>query len=67
MSDTITEKMPILKANLGVTDFEARVLLPVFMGGNMTAGGIAIALGDQLSKVERALKKLVDKGLVRKS
>ncbi|MGY5875329.1 MAG: helix-turn-helix domain-containing protein [Candidatus Thorarchaeota archaeon] len=67
MSDTITENLPILKASLGVTDFEARVLLPVYMGGNMTAGGIALVLGDQLSKVDRALKKLVDKGLVRKS
>ncbi|MGV9170624.1 MAG: helix-turn-helix domain-containing protein, partial [Promethearchaeia archaeon] len=66
MSNTITETIPALRANLDVTELEAKVLIPVFLGGNMTAGAVALVSEETITKVERALKRLQKKGLVTK-
>ncbi|MFW9973813.1 MAG: helix-turn-helix domain-containing protein, partial [Candidatus Thorarchaeota archaeon] len=66
MSDTtITEVVSVLKKNLGITDAESKAILPVYLGGNMTAGGISLMSGENLSTVEKALQRLVKKGLVK--
>ncbi|NHJ14590.1 MAG: hypothetical protein EAX95_13000 [Candidatus Thorarchaeota archaeon] len=62
--DALEKNIPVLKKNLGITNVEAKVLLPVILGGNMTPGGIATLTGDQLGTVERALDRLVTKGFV---
>lgn len=66
MSNTITETIPALRANLDVTELEAKVLIPVFLGGNMTAGAVALVSEETITKVERALNRLQKKGLVTK-
>jgi len=58
------ESIPVLKRSLGITNIEAKAILPVFAGGNMTAGGVSVASGEPLKKVERALDRLEKKGLV---
>ncbi len=60
-----TEVRNKMIANLNVTELESRVILPLYHSGNMTAGGIALVLDEPLSKVERALKRLAAKGLVK--
>ncbi|MFX0107524.1 MAG: helix-turn-helix domain-containing protein, partial [Candidatus Hodarchaeota archaeon] len=60
----LTESITVLKNNLGVTNVEAKVIIPIFLGGNMTAGGIAVVAKEPISKVERALGRLEKKGLV---
>ncbi len=63
--DTALEKqMSTIEKNLGVTKKEAEVLLPVYVGGNMTAGALSVITGDTLSSVKRTLSRLVKKGLV---
>ncbi len=54
----------MLKRNLGVTDIEAKVVLSVFLGGNLTPGGVAEITGESVTKVQQALKRLETKGLV---
>ncbi|MHA1575918.1 MAG: helix-turn-helix domain-containing protein [Candidatus Thorarchaeota archaeon] len=56
---------PILKKNLGLTDVEVSVLLPIIQGGNMTAGSIALLSGEPLNKIQRALKGLLNKGYIK--
>ncbi len=66
MSDTaVTEVVSVLKKNLGITDAESKAILPVYLGGNMTAGGVSLMSGENLSTVEKALQRLVKKGLVK--
>ncbi|MFX1601974.1 MAG: helix-turn-helix domain-containing protein [Promethearchaeota archaeon] len=60
----VVESIPVLKRNLGVTDIEAKVVLSVFLGGNLTPGGIAEITGESVRKVQQALKRLETKGLV---
>jgi len=60
----VVESIPVLKRNLGITDIEAKVVLSVFLGGNLTPGGIAEITGESKRKVEQALKRLETKGLV---
>jgi hypothetical protein len=48
-----------------VTELEARVLLPIYLGGNMTAGGISLLSGEKMPSVKRALDRLKTKGIVR--
>jgi hypothetical protein len=60
----VAESIPVLKRNLGITNIEAKAILPVFIGGNMTAGGVSVASGEPLDKVEKALERLTKKGLV---
>jgi sugar-specific transcriptional regulator TrmB len=60
----VAESIPILKRNLGITNTEAKAILPVFIGGNMTAGGVSVASGEPLGKVEKALVRLTKKGLI---
>ncbi|MFW9944566.1 MAG: helix-turn-helix domain-containing protein, partial [Candidatus Sifarchaeia archaeon] len=62
----VVESIPVLKRNLGVTDIEAKVVLSVFLGGNLTPGGIAEITGESVKKVQQALKRLETKGLVAK-
>ncbi|UCH04967.1 MAG: hypothetical protein JSW05_02075, partial [Candidatus Thorarchaeota archaeon] len=54
----------MLKRNLGVTDIEAKVVLSLFLGGNLTPGGIAEITGESVRKVQQALIRLETKGLV---
>ncbi len=58
------ETLAVLKSNLGITDAEVRVLLPVLAGGNMTVGAVAVLSGDKPQTVEKALDGLKNKGLV---
>ncbi|MFW9846238.1 MAG: hypothetical protein ACFFD6_05800, partial [Candidatus Thorarchaeota archaeon] len=65
MSESVlAESIPVLRRNLGITGIEAKAILPVILGGNMTPGGVAVATGEPLDKVERALGRLEKKGLV---
>ncbi len=66
MSESITEVIPILRENLKITENEAKILLPLYLGGNMTVGGISLYSDVAISTVERALKSLEKKGLVLK-
>jgi len=66
MSDKVIAKsVPILRKNLGLTEAEVKVIVPIFLGGNMTAGGVSLLSGEKLSAVKRNLGKLVEKGLVK--
>ena len=65
MSDDIISKtVPVLRKNLGLTEIEVKVIVPIFLGGNMTAGGISLLSGEKLPSVKRALTRLVSKGMV---
>jgi sugar-specific transcriptional regulator TrmB len=65
MSDeAVAEVVSVLKKNLGITNVESKVILPVYLGGNMTAGGVSLMSGEKLSTVKNALKRLVDKGMI---
>jgi sugar-specific transcriptional regulator TrmB len=64
LSDVLSETIPVLKDNLGMSETEAKVYIPIALGGNMTAGSIAAVIGDNLGKVQRTLKRLEKKGLV---
>ena len=66
MSDeAVTEVVSVLKKNLGITDVESKVLLPVYLGGNMTAGGVSLMTGEKFASVQKALKRLVTKGMIK--
>ncbi|MFX1559497.1 MAG: helix-turn-helix domain-containing protein [Promethearchaeota archaeon] len=62
---TATEVVSVLKKNLGITDVESKALLPVYLGGNMTAGGVSLMSGEKLATVKKALERLAKKGLVK--
>ncbi len=62
--NAVVEYMPVLKANLGLTDLEAKVMLPIYLGGNMTPGAIAMISGEKLPSVNRTLGRLESKGFV---
>jgi sugar-specific transcriptional regulator TrmB len=59
------EVISVLKKNLGITDAESKALLPVYLGGNMTAGGVSLMSGENLPKVTKSLQRLVKKGLIK--
>lgn len=66
MSDkAVAEVVSVLKKNLDITDVESKAILPIYLGGNMTAGGVSLMSGEKLSTVEKALKRLVKKGLIK--
>ena len=65
MSDVVTKEMSVLKDKLDITDAEARVIIPVYLSGNVTAGGVSLLTGEKLTSVKNALGRLVKKGLVR--
>ncbi len=66
MSDeAISEVVSVLKKNLGITDVESKVLLPVYLGGNMTAGGVSLMSGENFPTVKKALQRLVEKGMIK--
>ncbi|TXT57489.1 MAG: hypothetical protein BAJATHORv1_10191 [Candidatus Thorarchaeota archaeon] len=60
----MTETVPVLKSNLGLTKLEASVLYPILASGNITAEGVALLIGEKTSKVKSTLKKLIEKGYV---
>ncbi|MGY5862554.1 MAG: helix-turn-helix domain-containing protein [Candidatus Thorarchaeota archaeon] len=62
--NAVVEYMPVLKANLGLTDLEAKVMLPIYLGGNMTPGAVAMISGEKLPRVNRTLVRLENKGFV---
>jgi len=62
--NAVVEYMPVLKANLGLTDLEAMVMLPIYLGGNMTPGAVAMISGEKLPRVIRTLGRLEKKGFV---
>jgi len=67
MSDgSVTEVVSVLKKNLGITDVESKVLLPIYLGGNMTAGGVSLMSGENFPTVKKTLQRLVDKGMIKK-
>ncbi|OLS30091.1 MAG: hypothetical protein ThorAB25_11930 [Candidatus Thorarchaeota archaeon AB_25] len=59
------EVISVLKKNLGITDAESKALLPVYLGGNMTAGGVSLMSGENLPKVKKSLQRLAKKGLIK--
>ena len=63
--DVITKSVPVLRETLGLTESEAKTIVPIFLGGNMTAGGVSLLSGEKLSTVKRTLGRLVKKGLVK--
>lgn len=63
--EVVMKNMSLLRDTLGVTELEARVLLPIYLGGNMTAGGISLLSGEKMTSVKRALSRLEGKGLIR--
>jgi sugar-specific transcriptional regulator TrmB len=66
MSDeAISEVVSVLKKNLGITDVESKVLLPVYLGGNMTAGGVSLMSGENFPTVKKILQRLVEKGMIK--
>ncbi|MFW9787637.1 MAG: helix-turn-helix domain-containing protein [Candidatus Thorarchaeota archaeon] len=66
MSDeAVTEVVSVLKKNLDITDVESKALLPVYLGGNMTAGGVSLMSGEKIATVRKALQRLAKKGLVK--
>ncbi len=62
--NAVVEYMPVLKANLGLSDLEAKVMLPIYLGGNMTPGAVAMISGEKLPRVNRTLSRLESKGFV---
>ncbi len=66
MSDkVITKSVPVLREILDLSESEAKAIVPIFLGGNMTAGGVSLLSGEKLSTVKRTLTRLVKKGLVK--
>ncbi len=66
MSDDIVSKsVPILRDSLGLTDAEAKAIVPIYLGGNMTAGGVALLTGEKLATVQKTLGRLTNKGLIK--
>ncbi|RDE14305.1 MAG: hypothetical protein C4K48_06285 [Candidatus Thorarchaeota archaeon] len=66
MSDDIVSKsVPILRDSLGLTDAEAKAIVPIYLGGNMTAGGVALLIGEKLATVQKTLGRLTNKGLIK--
>ena len=66
MSDkVVTKSVPILSKSLDLTESEAKVIVPIFLGGNMTAGGVSLLSGEKLPAVKRTLGRLVKKGLLK--
>ncbi|TFH00122.1 hypothetical protein E4H12_00315, partial [Candidatus Thorarchaeota archaeon] len=63
--DAVNKSVPILRENLGLTESEVKAIVPIFLGGNMTAGGVSVLTGEKLSTVKRTLTNLVNKGLVK--
>lgn len=63
--DVITKSVPVLRETLDLTESEAKTIVPIFLGGNMTAGGVSLLSGEKLSTVKRTLGRLVKKGLVK--
>ncbi|TFH07849.1 MAG: hypothetical protein E4H14_07610 [Candidatus Thorarchaeota archaeon] len=61
----IAKSVPILRKNLALTESEVKVIVPIFLGGNMTAGSVSLLSGEKLSVVKRNLDKLVEKGLIK--
>ncbi|UCE09601.1 MAG: hypothetical protein JSW61_11595 [Candidatus Thorarchaeota archaeon] len=65
MSGTkVSENNEVLMTSLGITEVELRVLLSVYAGGHMTAGGISLVSGEKIQSVRKALARLEKKGLV---
>jgi sugar-specific transcriptional regulator TrmB len=63
--DTVSKSVSTLRDSLGLTEAEAKAVVPIYLGGNMTAGGVALLIGEKLPTVQRTLGRLVNKGLIR--
>ncbi|MHA1388019.1 MAG: helix-turn-helix domain-containing protein [Candidatus Thorarchaeota archaeon] len=63
--DVVTKSVLILRENFDLTEAEVKTIVPIYLGGNMTAGGIALLSGAKISSVKRTLGRLVQKGLVK--
>jgi sugar-specific transcriptional regulator TrmB len=63
--DAVTKSVLTLRDGLGLTEAEAKAVVPIYLGGNLTAGGVALLTGEKLSTVQRTLGRLVNKGLIR--
>jgi sugar-specific transcriptional regulator TrmB len=63
--DTVSKSVPILREGLGLTEAEAKAIVPIYLGGNMTAGGVALLTGEKLTTVQKTLGRLVNKGLIK--
>ncbi len=64
--DVVAKSVPILRETLDLTEAEVKALMPIYLGGNMTAGGIALLSEEKLASVKRTLGRLTKKGLVKK-
>ena len=64
-NDTVSKSVPILRDSLGLSEAEAKAIVPIYLGGNMTAGGVALLTGEKLATVKRTLGRLVNKGLIK--
>lgn len=64
-NDTVSKSVPILRDSLGLSEAEVKAIVPIYLGGNMTAGGVALLTGEKLATVQRTLGRLVNKGLIK--
>ncbi|MHA2359378.1 MAG: helix-turn-helix domain-containing protein, partial [Candidatus Thorarchaeota archaeon] len=64
-NEAVTEVVSVLKTNLGITDAESKTILPILIGGNMTAGGVSQMIGETIPTVRKTLRRLVKKGLIK--
>ena len=64
-NEAVTEVVSVLKKNLGISDAESKTLLPILIGGNMTAGGVSQMIGETFPTVRKTLGRLVKKGLIK--
>ncbi|MGQ4871221.1 MAG: helix-turn-helix domain-containing protein [Candidatus Thorarchaeota archaeon] len=63
-SEAVEKAIPVLTKHLGLTPTESKVLLPIYVGGNMTLGAIALLSGLSKARAKKALRSLLDKGLI---
>ena len=64
-NEAVTEVVSVLKNNLGISDAESKAILPILIGGNMTAGGVSQMIGEPVPTVRKTLGRLVKKGLIK--
>lgn len=64
-NEAFTEVVSVLKKKLGITNAESKALLPIFIGGNMTVGGVSQMIGETVPTVRKTLGRLVKKGIIK--
>ncbi len=66
-SPTLEKYIESLQSVLGLSSTQANVILPLYLGGHMTVGAIALMTGEKIPRVEKTLEELIERGLVVKT